>query len=93
MVKMEIERGMKKVKYGEIAPLVRMSHHKYYYPNSNYYKLSKLETIIEEGADHYNHHHHHHVQVYPKRLLYLVPFFLTFLSYFLLYRVYTHSYY
>lgn len=57
----------------EKAPSTFVAHQRYS-------RFSKLETIMEEAAP------SHAFQVLPKRILLLLPFFLSFGSYFVLYK-------
>jgi len=57
---------------GEVAPALIIT------PKKCYSKFPRLEPIIEEGPNNF--------QTMPKRMLFLVPAFISCVSYFLLYR-------
>lgn len=70
MVKME-RRSIQNC--GEVAPSLLVTPRKCCYS-----RFSKLEPIVEEEPENFI--------VMPKRMMFLVPVFISFLSYFLLYR-------
>jgi len=57
---------------GEVAPALLITPKK-----SSSSKFPRLEPIIEEGAE--------SLHIMPKRMLFLAPFFISFLSYILVY--------
>ncbi|KAK7284022.1 hypothetical protein RIF29_13773 [Crotalaria pallida] len=57
---------------GEVAPAVYITPRKYSLCSP------RLEPIIEEGSERF--------QIVPKRMLFIVPAFISSVSYFLLYR-------
>lgn len=60
---------------GEVAPALLIT------PQKSSHGFPRLESIIEEGPD------HQVFQIMPKTMLLLLPVFISFASYFLLYRL------
>lgn len=61
---------------GEVAPALLIT------PQKSSHGFPRLESIIEEGPD-----HHQVFQIMPKRMLLLLPLFISLASYSLLYRL------
>lgn len=62
----------KELSDGEVAPPLVISHQK---PS----QCPKLETIVEEGSESF--------EILPKQVVFLLPVFLSFVSYFILHRL------
>ncbi|KAK7263572.1 hypothetical protein RJT34_31164 [Clitoria ternatea] len=69
-------RGIKNC--GEVAPALLIT------PQKCSHRFPRLEPIIEEGSEGLQ-------IVVPKRMLFLVPTFISFVSYFLMYRSYVSA--